>query len=177
MVGLWITFIVVGALLVAGGIFIKPIGHAAIRLSYRRPDAQEPSSLSWGLRAVFMIVGGLVIIGISISQLSALAADVPTQTEVKSDRCDDFVDQVGLPNSPNEVEDAVTEAAGAAGYQVERSVTLTDETITIPSGEQTITIKVSTWTVNDGGDVVSTFTWTESDVNQGQGRFSAGDCD
>ncbi|MGV8881254.1 MAG: hypothetical protein ACOH19_03800 [Rhodoglobus sp.] len=82
-----------------------------------------------------------------------------------------------MPNSPNEVEDAVTEAADTAGYQVERSVTSTDEIITIPSGERTITILVSTWTVKDGGDVVSTFTWTESDVNQGQGRFSAGDCD
>ena len=177
MAGLWITFIVVGALLVAGGIFIKPIGRAAIRLFYRRPDAQEPSNLSWGLRSVFMIVAGLVVIGVSVSQLAAIAGDVPTPAEVESDRCEDLVDQMGSPNSAKEVEEAVAEAAAVAGYQVERSDSTTDEIVTIPSGEETVTILVSTWTVKDGVDVVSTFTWTESDVNQGQGRFSAGDCD
>jgi hypothetical protein len=171
MIPFLIVLIVVGALLVLGGVLLKPIWRAAVRPFFRQPDAQEPSRLGWAVRSGFMIVvGAVVIVGSGIILSQSLPAQPEPSAVARAD-CDSLVDEVGSPSSRGAVDEAVTDAAGAAGYDVGLTEKSTDSSIELPSGDTTITVDVATWTVSDGPDEVATFTWTTSGTVPG--RFSA----
>jgi hypothetical protein len=171
MIPFLIVLIVVGALLVLGGVLLKPIWRVAVRPFYRQPDAQEPSRLGWAVRSGFMIVAGAVVIVASGSILTQSLPAPPEPSAVVRADCDSLIDEVGSPSSRAAVEDAVTDAAEAAGYDVERQEKSTDSSVELPGGDTTVTVDVATWTVTDGSDEVATFTWTTSGSVPGQ--FSA----
>lgn len=173
MAALLIVLIVVGALLVLGGLFLKPLWRVAVRPFYRHPDAQEPSKLGWGVRSGVMILAGAVVIVGSASLWSQSAPAQPSPSAIARENCDALVDQVGSPSGLTAAENAVKDAADAAGYEVEREDKSSDSVAELPSGDTTITVDVTTWTVVDASDTVATFTWTSS--GSVPGRFT-GSC-
>jgi hypothetical protein len=171
MVPLLIVLIVVGALLVVGGVLLKPLWRVAVRPFYRHPDALEPSRLGWGVRSGIMIVAGVAVVIGSASILSqAHPADTDPSDVARAD-CDSLVDEVGSPSTTDTADTAVRDAAQAAGFDVERDDTSSESVVELPSGDTTVTVDVVTWTVTDGPDDVATFTWTTS--GSVPGRFSA----
>ncbi|WP_291053939.1 hypothetical protein [Herbiconiux sp.] len=173
MAALLIVLIVVGVLLVLGGLFLKPLWRVAVRPFYRQPDAQEPSKLGWGVRSGGMVLAGAVVIVASATLLSQTAPAQPSASAIARETCATLVDQVGSPSGLTAAEKAVTDAADAAGYEVKREDTSSDSVAELPSGDTTITVDVTTWTVVDGSDTVATFTWTTS--GSVPGRFT-GSC-
>jgi hypothetical protein len=169
-----IVFIVLGALLILGGVLLQPLWRATVRPLYRNPEAQEPSVLGWGVRSGIMILSGLVVIVVSIGLLGQGVDAQPSPSEAAAERCSAFVDEVGSPDSPDEVDEAVSEAADGAGFDVDRRESTDSRVADLPSGEVTITVETTTWTVRDGGETVATFGWTAAD--NVPGRFRAGDC-
>jgi hypothetical protein len=129
-----IVLIVVGALLVLGGLFLKSLWRIAVRPFYRQPDAQEPSKLGWGVRSGVMILAGALVIVGSASLLSQTAPAQPSPSAIARQNCDALVDQVGFPSGLATAEKAVTDAAVAAGYEVEREDTSSDSVAELPSG-------------------------------------------
>jgi hypothetical protein len=174
MTALWIALIVVGALLVLGGIFLKPLWRVAVRPFYRHPAAQEPSKLGWGARSAVMIFAGVISIVLSVGLLGSTAPDPPTPPGTTSQECSDLVEQVDSPSSASGADQAVRDAADQAGFDVEREESTSETVTALPSGDETITVTVTTWVVRDGSDTVATFTWTSSDSVLG--RFSAEQC-
>jgi hypothetical protein len=79
-------------------------------------------------------------------------------------------DEVGSPTTAATAAKAVTDAAKAAGFDVEREDTSSDSVVELPSGDTTVTVDVVTWTVTDSPDPVATFTWTTS--GSVPGRFT-----
>jgi hypothetical protein len=171
MVAFLIVLIVAGALLVLGGVLLKPIWRVAVRPFYRHPDAQQPSTLGWAVRSGAMIVAGVAVIAASASILSQAQPTQPSPSEDARADCESLIDEVGSPSTTDAAESAVTDAAGAAGYEVGREDTSSDSVVELPGGDTTVTVDVVTWTVTDGSDTVATFTWTTS--GSVPGRFSA----
>jgi hypothetical protein len=174
MTVLLIALIVVGALLVLGGVLLKPLWRVAIAPFYRQPAAQEPSKLGWGVRSVVMILAGVVVIVAGISLLGNTSQSAPTPSEVESQSCSALVDEVGSPSTSDGADEAIREAANQAGYDVERDESSSESVAETPGGDTTITVTMTTWTVVGAGDTVAVFTWTASDSVPG--RFTAEKC-
>ena len=174
MTALLIALIVAGALLVLCGVFLRQVWRVGIRPLYRHPEAQEPSKLSWLIRSTVMILAGVVVMVTGIGLLVDAADELPAASENSAPSCADLVDDVGSPSTRAEVDGTVQEAAGSAGYDVERIESSSDSTAELPGGDETITVDVTTWTVLDGSDIVAKFTWTSSESVPG--RFGAADC-
>jgi hypothetical protein len=81
---------------------------------------------------------------------------------------------VGSPTRSADADEAVRDAADAAGYDVEREELTTESVAELPGGDETIAVTVTTWTVLDGGGEVAAFTWTSSDSVPG--RFGVEEC-
>lgn len=171
MAPLSIILIAGGALLILGGAFLKPIWRATVRPFYRHPEAQEPSRLGWGVRSVGMILTGTVVIVGAASLVGQGHRVQPSSTAVAHATCVALLDQVGSPSTSARAEKAVTDAAHAVGYDVNREESSSDSDVELPNGESTVTVDVVTWTVTDGAADVATFTWASS--GSIPGRFSA----
>jgi hypothetical protein len=170
MVPFLIVLIVIGAILVLGGLLLRPIWRVAVRPLYRHPDAQEPSRLGWAVRSGAMILAGAAVIVGSASLLGQAQSKQPTPSAEARENCAALLDEVGSPSTTDTADKAVTEAAEAHGYAVERDDTSSDSVVGLPSGDTTVTVDVATWTVTDGPDPVATFTWTTS--GSVPGRFT-----
>ncbi|QCR20448.1 hypothetical protein [Agrococcus sp. SGAir0287] len=180
-----IALMVLGALLVVAGLLLRPIWRALVAPLYRRPDAQEPSPLGWRLRTAILVVGGIATIvggALLASDLAGRTAEVEPAASVATsageapDACASIVEAVARPASLDLADAAIAEAAADAGYEVDRESSETEETLPQPSGEATVVVLQTRWTVLDGDAEVAAFTWT-SDAAGGSARFDAEPCD
>ncbi len=115
------------------------------------------------------MAGAAVIVG----SASLLGQAQPTQPGPSDDArasCAALQDEVGSPTTTAAAEKAVTDAAKAAGFDVEREDTSSESVVELPSGDTTVTVDVVTWTVTDGPETVAAFTWTTS--GSVPGRFT-----
>jgi hypothetical protein len=117
-----------------------------------------------------MIVAGAAVIVGSASLLGQAQPTQPGPSAEARASCAALRDEVGSPTTTAAAEKAVTEAAKAAGFDVEREDTSSDSVVELPSGDTAVTVDVVTWKVSDGPETVATFTWTTS--GSVPGRFT-----
>lgn len=158
---------VLGGLLIVAGVFTRKIWQVTVRPFYRNPDAIEPSSAGFAVRALFMIAAGVIFLGVGISQ---------GKSEKEADHCSDITDEVGEPTSLDDAEDAIRRATSSEEYSVESEESTDEHTVAGMDNQTTIT--TTKWTVSANGKPIARFTWSETDSDSGysQEDFRATPC-
>lgn len=173
MTGLLVLLTVLSALVLLAGIFYRSLWWSLAGKFYRNPEAIAPSDAGFTLRSAVLVIIGIIMLIVCITQLTP-NADATSSGDTQK-QCRELEKEVGTPSSLDSAQREIRDATSEKDFEVKKTESSKKESLDVPKGGETMTIETTTWTVRDQGEEVTKFTWTESQ-ERGLGRFSAQGC-